>query len=175
MFLSGCKSNNDEMDQALSFRQQLENANDCSFYATITADFGESTYKFKLHCTVDETGEMRFTVCEPETLSGISGTFSAEGGKLTFDDSVLAFPSVIEGELSPVSTPWILYTCLLKGYISSCGAADDGIQMIIDDTFNGENLQCIVWLNSDQKPVYGEIVWKGRRVLSVNVEEFHFS
>lgn len=115
---------------------------------------------------------MKFTVCEPETISGISGTFSADGGKLTFEESVLAFPSVIEGELSPISTPWILYNCLIKGYISSCGTADKGIQMVIDDSYNGENLQCIVWLGADNRPLYSEIIWKDRRVLSVNVDEF---
>ncbi len=172
LLFTGCNNKHDEMDQALLFRQSLENASICSFYSQITADFGDATYQFKLFSTVDEKGEMKFTVCEPETISGIGGTFSADGGKLTFEDSVLAFPSVIEGELSPISTPWILYNCLIKGYISSCGTADKGIQMVIDDSYNGENLQCIVWFGADNRPLYSEIIWKDRRVLSVNVDEF---
>ena len=116
-----------------------------------------------------------FSVVAPESIAGIEGVINSEGGGLKFDDKIIAFPLVIEQTISPISAPWILLKSLRSGYISACGSSDDGTQVIIDDSFSGQNIQCYLWLNDDDLPFYSEIVWNDRRVLSIDVEEMVFS
>ena len=67
-----------------------------SFDASVTADYGDSLYTFSMHCQTDTQGQVRFTVTQPETISGITGTIDGTGGKLRFDDQILTFPLMAE-------------------------------------------------------------------------------
>ena len=104
----------------MDFRAKLL-AQAVSFDAEITADYGDKTYTFAMHCESDTKGDMTFTVTAPESIAGISGTISASGGKLTFSDTALAFDLMADDQLSPVSAPWILMKTLRSGYLTSCG------------------------------------------------------
>ena len=109
----------------------------------------------------------------PESISGISGVLSADGGKITFDeDRALAFPMLAEGELTPISASWILYETLRSGYITSCGTDADGIRVTLNDTYEDEALQVDVWLNGEDLPEKAEIFWEGRLVLSMMIMNF---
>ena len=72
-----------------------------------------------MDCKADSSGNLTFTVVKPETISGITGTLSGDGGNLTFDDTALHFELMAENQLSPVSAPWILIKTLRNGYITS--------------------------------------------------------
>lgn len=117
---------------------------------------------------------MRFSVTEPETISGIAGSIKDAEGQLTFDDKVLAFQLLADGLITPVCAPWLLCKALRSGYISSCGKDADLIRVGIDDSFQGETLRVDLWLNQDHIPVRGEILWKGRRIMSVDVHNLNF-
>ncbi len=163
------------MDVAFSLRQKLLNCQECRFSTEITTDFDEEVFQFGMDCIVGKTGDIAFSVTSPTSIAGISGSISADGGGLTFDSKILAFPLVIEEELSPVGAPWIVLNCLRNGYLSSCGQTDDGVQIIIDDTFHGENIQCMLWLDHDDMPYYSEVVWRGRRILTATIENIVIS
>ena len=82
VWLTGCGKGTAPMEQALHLRGSLQGKS-CHFEAVVTADYGDAWYTFRLHCAFDGTGAMTFTVLEPETISGITGTVSAMGGALT--------------------------------------------------------------------------------------------
>ena len=160
------------MDNAIALRRSLMEANGCSFNAVITADNGDDLHSFSMKCTTDPQGDMHFEVLSPDTISGITGIVSESNGKLTFDDQVLLFETIADGELTPVSAPWVLVRTLQSGYIRSCGADGNNLRIQLDDSYSDNAIQLEVWLDEAQKPIRGEILWEGRRILSIDVTEF---
>ncbi len=153
-------------------REKLLTMESCSFQACIRADYGELSYAFSVSCQGDREGNLCFDVIAPESIAGIRGEIDAQGGQLTFEDTVLGFPLLADGEVSPVSAPWILLRTLLGGYISACSEEGDYLHVMMDDSYEEEALQLDVWLNANSLPHYAEIVWQGRRVLSIEIISF---
>lgn len=173
LFLFGCSGETSELNRAMGLRQQLLDCDSCSFTAEITADFGDTTYTFTLACLGKSDGSLAFTVQKPESISGIGGSLSAGGGKITFEeDRAVAFPMLAEGEVTPVSAPWLLYNTLRSGYIASCGMEGELLRVTLNDSYEEEALQVDVWLNSEDRPETAEILWEGRRILTVRVADF---
>ncbi len=161
------------MNKALSLRQRLLSASECQFDCEITADYGDLIYTFLLNCKFDQYGSMTFQVIEPESIADISGKISSQGGLLTFDDTALGFPLMADGYLSPVSAPWIFVKTLRSGYIHACDSVEGGIRLILHDSYEESPLQIDVWMNDDMIPNHSEILWQGRKILSLNVNDFH--
>ena len=115
---------------------------------------------------------MSFCVIEPAGISGITGKVHAKGGELTFDDSALAFPLLADGYISPVSAPWVFMKALRSGYIDSCGTVEEGFYILLNDSFEENPIQVDVYTNTDFIPIRTEMVWKGKRVLSIDVSNF---
>ncbi len=174
LLLTGCKSENVAMERAISLRDKMLKSGGCQFNASVIADYGEKYYTFEMKCQIDKLGNLSFEVIKPETISGIKGTVSEEKGALTFDDKVLAFELMADDQITPVCAPWIMIHTLRSGYISACGASGDGLHMQIDDSYAEDALQLDIWTNETDLPIQGEILWKGRRILTVSVTDFIF-
>lgn len=170
--LTGCRGGSGGMERALSLRDRLLKSNGCSFQAVITADYGSALYTFSMACQADSQGNVSFTVTEPQTISGITGIISQQGGKLTFDGQALAFETLADGQITPVCAPWLLIHTLRSGYLSSCGQDEDGLRLGIDDSYQDDALHLDIWLCKNDLPVRGEILWQGRRVVSLEVRNF---
>ena len=173
VLLAGCAGARDTMDRAMALRSALL-AKGAEFDATVTADYGDKTYSFGMHCRMEAQGKVTFFVTAPETIAGITGTVSASGGKLTFDGNALAFTLLADGQVSPVSGPWLLMKTLRSGYLTSCGVEDGCLRIAIDDSYEDDALHLDVWLDESDCPKRGEILWKGRRILTVEIENFVF-
>ena len=171
MVLAGCAGGNEELDRAMALRAKLL-ASGCSFDTTITADYGDKTHAFGVSCTADGQGNVSFTVTEPETIAGITGTLSGDGGKLTFDDTALAFPLLADGQVTPVSATWLMMNTLRGGYVRSCGMDGEQLRLSIDDSYEEESLHLDYWLGEGDIPVRCEIVYNDRRILSLQVSNF---
>lgn len=174
LFLTGCSGTNSQMDRALFLRSSLEKGSGCSFSCTVTADYGDKLYSFGMDCVVDSQGSLSFTVTAPETIAGITGSVSEDGGKLTFDDVALAFELMADNLLSPVSAPWLLVHTLRSGYLTSCGLENGVLRLSIDDSYEDDAAHLDIWLDESDLPARGEIFWDGRRILSVEVNNFAF-
>lgn len=172
LVLTGCAGNNGELDRAMALRAKLLAASGCSFDAVITADYGDKTYSFSVACTSDGQGNVTFTVNEPESIAGITGTISGEGGKLTFDDTALAFELLADGQVTPVSAPWLLVKTLRGGYVSACGVDGEQIRISVDDSYEEDAMHLDIWLGEGDLPVRGDILFDDRRILSLEVKNF---
>lgn len=172
LVLSGCTGSASEIDRALALRSRLVSANCCRFDTEVTADFGDQLYTFAMSCEADSTGKVNFSVTEPESIAGITGTISQVGGQLTFDGAALAFELLANDRFSPVSAPWVLIHTLMSGYITSCAGSDKGLLLYIDDSYEDDALNLTVWLDQNDQPTAAEISWQGRRILSMTVSNF---
>lgn len=173
ILLAGCSGKQEEMDRAMALRSKLL-AQGAAFDAEITADYGKELYTFSMSCQMDTQGKLTFSVTAPESIRGIGGEISAAGGALAFDEEALSFPLLADGQVTPVSAPWVLMHTLRSGYLTSCGSEGDTLRIAIDDSYEDDALHLDIWLDSDDLPARGEILWQGRRILSVVVKNFRF-
>lgn len=172
LLLAGCGGKNEELDRAMALRAKLLASTECRFDAAITADYGDQVHKFGVSCTSDGQGDVIFTVKEPDTIAEITGKLSGDGGKLTFDDTALAFPLLADGQITPVSAPWLFVKTLRGGYVRACGMDGDQLRLSIDDSYEADALHLDIWLGEDDIPVRCEIVYGDRRILSLEVSNF---
>ena len=172
--ITGCHGRESPLTPALELRKALLAAQTCSFQTVITADYGEDLYTFQMDCCADSTGKLTFTVLEPTSIAGITGSISKDKAALTFDGHVLAFPVLAEGDLSPVSAPWIFLNSLRGGYLSGCSEQADGFCLYLDDTFGADPLQLEIWTDTNCVPIGAEIIWHDRRILSIEIRNFQF-
>ena len=171
LMLCGCSGSESKMENVLFLRSNMS-SNGCTFRAKVTADYGDEIYHFTLDCLFEPSGKLKFTVIEPESISGIEGSISSGGGELTFDDALLAFAPMADGQISPVAAPWVIMKALLSGYITSCGIEDSYIRASIRDSYADDAIMTDIWITKENIPVWGEILWKNRRILTVEVVNF---
>lgn len=169
--LCGCSGKKAELDRAMNLRVTLLSAG-CTFDADITADYGDEVYNFSVSCEGDSEGNLGFTVTAPESIAGITGVVSQEGGKLTFDGTAVTFPLLADEQLSPVSAPWILLKTLRGGYFSAAGMEEELLRLTIDDSYEEDALQLDIWLNGENQPVRADILYDGCRILALTVSNF---
>ena len=172
VLLSGCTGKRDELDRAMKLRASLLGCLGCNFDVAITADYGDELHKFSMNCRSGGRGDVEFTVLQPESIAGITGQISSGEGKLTFDDVVLQFPLLADNQVTPISGPWILMKTLLGGYLTAVCEEDDLLHLTINDSYEEDALQMEIWLNSDDVPVCAEILYDGRRIVAMTVENF---
>ncbi len=174
VLVSGCSNENKSLERALSLRSKLQDSSGCSFHTVVTADYGEKVYMFTMECQTDQEGNLFFTVTEPASIAGITGNIDNDGGAITFNDTVLAFQTIADDQVTPVTAPWLLIKTLRSGYLKGCTETDSGYQISIDDSYEENALHLNIWTDRNLHPVSGEIFWQGRRVLTIAVEEFAF-
>ncbi len=172
IMLSGCRGNGGGMDRPLQFRKNLHESSGCTFDAVITADYGNKCYEFELSCKVNNGSELSFCVIQPETISGISGIISEQSAALTFDDKILAFEMLADGQITPVMAPWLTIRALSSGFINACGTEGENLRVQIDDSFKQSPLKLDVWFDAADHPVRAQILWDGRRILSLEIKNF---
>lgn len=170
--MSGCGKGDHNVDRVLALRQNLLNGNGCTFYCEIVADYGDSLYTFGMNCSTDKDGNLDFAVEEPDSISGITGRISSEQAHLTFDDQVLLFEMMADGQVTPVSGPWLMMKALRSGYISACSIVNNGVQLYIQDSYEEDALMLDISLSSSFIPESAQIVFDGKRILSLRVEDF---
>lgn len=167
LFLTGCA---DTRENPLTLRENLLSEG-CVFQGEITADYGDTLSRFTLDCRCDPQGDVTFSVAAPESIQGITGRLSAGKGTLTFDGTGLSFPLLADGQLSPVSAPWILTRAMRGGYIRSTGKEGELTRITMDDSFAENPIQVDLWLEG-ATPIRAELCYKGEKILSMLLREY---
>ena len=174
--LLGCAGPEESrMDEALAFRAALVGAGGCSFMGEITADYGDEVHTFSAACTTDDTGALSFSLTAPETIAGIAGTVRSDGGKLTFDETALAFGLLADGKVSPATAPYVVAESWRTGYITSVGQEENGLRMTVDTSFEENPLTVDTWLDREKGiPIWSEVCYNGQRILTISISEFQY-
>ena len=170
--LTGCDTGNDALNHAMDLRKRILETQECRFQSAVTADYGENIYTFQMDCVVDSSGTLEFTVTDPQTIDGMTGRITDSEASLIYEDKILAFPMLADGTLTPVSAPWIFINTLRSGYITGCGEEKDGLCLYIDDSYEENPLHLQIHTDEIANPVSAEIIWKDRRILSLDIRNF---
>ena len=168
----GCTTTKSSVDKALELRQKLINAQGCTFDVSITADYVESIYTFEMQCSVDQSNNLNFTVTQPDTISGISGLINLDQSHFTFDDKMLIFSTISDGQISPVSAPWVFINALKNGYIRASSQTSGGYTVYVDDSYKENALELEILIDVNDSPVSADIHWQGRRILALRISNF---
>ena len=174
ILLNGCDRSENPIDNALNLRNNILSSNGTNFSAFITADYQDAIYTFELACSEDKEGNLSFTVNAPKSIAGITGILTDDQYALTFDDKVLAFPPLSDGEISPVAAPYFFMKALRSGYVSGCESEGDGYCIYIDDSFLNNQMHIQVISDINMIPVRAEIICNNFRVLSLDISNFAF-
>lgn len=172
LLITGCGSGGGELQRGLDLRSDLLKSQSCTFDAKITADYGDKLFEFTLSCQGDAAGNVAFAVAEPETIAGITGKVAESGGTLTFDGTALAFPHMADDQITPVMAPWVLLRSLRSGYLTSAGTEGELLRLSLDDSYEEDALHLDVWLDEGDMPIRAEILYDGRRLLSMVLENW---
>lgn len=172
LLLTGCSGAAEEIQRGMQLRSALLGCSHCSFDVEVTADYGDALHRFSLECGSDSQGDLRFTVTQPESIAGIQGTIAHGTGKLTFPDTAVQFDLMADDQLSPVSGPWILLNGLRSGHLQAAGMEGELLRLSLADGFEEDALYLDVWLNGQNQPIRGEVLYDGRRILSMEVSGF---
>ncbi len=171
--LTGCRAEESVLSQAVSFRGKLVSSGGCSFRAEITADYGDYVHCFTVDCDADVDGTVQFTVLEPETITGISGKLTEDGGCITYDGLQLAFELLASDQISPVSAPGYMANCWLKEYILSAGQEDRIYRVTYEKKINGKDLLLDTCFENDI-PISADLCYNGYRILHLKISDFAF-
>lgn len=163
-----------ELSTAVEFRSKLVSSGGAEFSAEVFADFGETVQTFCMDCQCDEVGNLTFTVTSPETLSGITGTVTDSGGKITYDGMAMDFGLLANGNVIPAAAPAIVCDCWIDGYISSAGEDGDGFRVTYEKDFDEKSLTVDTWFEKNI-PICAEVCYNNIRILSITIQDFSFS
>ena len=155
----------------MAFRDALLSGQECRFNMEITADYGQEIYAFGMFCRSDSSGNIVFQVTAPESISGIEGSLSFNGGTLDFADTALQFDLMTDDQLTPVSAPWILMKTLRSGYLASACWEGELLRLTMDDSYEEGALRLDVWLE-EGKPIRSDVLYDGKRILTLDVKSF---
>lgn len=170
--LAGCTDGSAEIEQGLALRSSLLSANSVNFQMEIIAEYHDRFSSFTLDCLGMSDGSISFTVTEPESIAGIGGTISDSGGALIFDDTVLHFEWMADGQLSPVSAPWVIFHALRCGYIKTVSKESENVLLLIEDSCEDACLDTEILLDDTGVPQGADVFYEGKRILSVDVKLF---
>ena len=170
--LSGCSPGAGEMNRCLALRKQVLGASAVCFTVHGAADYGSEVFEFSMDCEGKPDGSLDFVMTAPETISGISGSVTAQGGKLRFSETVVAFPNLAEDLPSPVSAPWALYETLRNGFFRSAGKEGEAIVLEADSGYREGDFSLEITLDDGEKVTGCDIFDGERRILTLSVENF---
>ena len=161
------------MQNGLDFRTRLLESEGCQYSCQIEADYGERVYDFSLDCIFDgEDGHL--TVTAPENIAGITAVVDRDDASLEFDGLSLQYGELANGHVAPLTGPWLLGSAWAEDYISHAGAEGEQTRITYRKGYHDEEVIIDTWLR-DGLPVYAEVSCEGRRVLTIQIQDFVFS
>lgn len=172
--LVGCSPQNSNLNGVMTLRESLLSSETCTFTTIITADYGDVIYTFKMSCKADPNGNITFEVVQPESISGITGQLSDNRGGITFDDKILAFETLTDGQIAPVYMPWIMLKALRSGYVRSCTDDSQSCMVLIDDTYGDNTIEFQFLLDTNFTPQSVEIICGSRRIALMEITNFAY-
>lgn len=173
--LTACGSKESkELQAPMDFRAQLLQAGECTFSASVTADYGENVQQFVLHCDCRTDGTASLEITAPKTISGITAQISDHGGKLAFDGAAVSFGTLADRTAAPISAPSLVVSAWADAYISAAGTEGTARRITYESGYDEEQLFIDCWFNEKNIPICAEICYNDKTVLKIEIADFSF-
>lgn len=179
LLLSGCGRGDKNAERLAEARTRALGAA-CAMEASVTADYGDRVYDFTLRLEESAPGEGVVSVLAPETLAGVTVSYTAGCGTLRYDDLTLDTGELTKSGLSPMEALPALLQSWRSGAVTSIGREKLGetetLFLRCDASGNGEEtVGHLLWLEEESgRPVQMEIVADGRTAFYCTVDSFDF-
>lgn len=160
------------MQQALDLRTALGAAGGCAFTAEVTADYGEKIYAYTMDCVCEAGAGARFTLRAPQTLAGISAEISADGARVSYEDTEVGFSTLAGGRLAPMQLPWLLADGWYSGRIRAAGREDGLVRVTCQLGYGEQALTLDTWLGEDGFPRKSTVSCDGQTLLTAEIQNF---
>lgn len=173
-FISACSGQTSDsgLQRALDFRTALMASAGCAYEARVLADYGERVYDFNLQCEYIPDREAKLTVISPDIISGISAVISSDGTNVEFDGASLDFGEMANGNVAPMTVPFLLGRAWSSEYIHSVGQDGDYILVSYLMGYGDREIVVETWLADDGTPVRCDISHAGTRCITVSISDF---
>ncbi|HPE16219.1 MAG TPA: hypothetical protein PK597_04620 [Oscillospiraceae bacterium] len=177
LLLSGCGRGDRDAEWLLSARTRALSAA-CVMEASVTADYGDRVYEFTLCLEEEAPGEGIVAVLTPETLAGVTMSYTAEGSALRYDDLTLDTGELAGTGLSPMEALPALLRSWRSGAVTSTGREKIGetetVLVRCDASEDAEEtVEHLLWLEEESgRPVQMEIVANGYAAFRCTVDSF---
>lgn len=174
LLLAGCStSQEDAVQEALNFRTSLLAADNCTFTADVTADYGERVGNFTLECTYSpSTNAAELTVTAPDFIAGISAAVDGEEADVTFEDVSLELGTLAGGQVAPLQLPQLLGDAWTYSYVESQSEEGDGFLVTYRSGYDQDELLVFTRFDSAMTPVQAEVYCDGVCVLTAALSEY---
>lgn len=167
---TGCSAKGTPMQDAIIFRTKLMETGSCSFTAEITANYEDRQYGFTMACSY-EAEQTVLEVLAPENIAGITAYVKENDTRLQFDGTELTFGAMANGNISPVSSPWLLTQCWVGEYIAFAAKEEETERITYLRGYDEEELTVDTWF-SEGVPVYAEVSWDNYKYISIRILDF---
>ncbi len=173
LLLTGCGSQESEVQEALDFRVGLLQATSCRFTAEASADFGERVFEFTADCVyTPQEGRAELVLTAPESVAGISASAQSDGAALSFDGLRLELGQLANGRIAPLQLPKLLGDAWGGGYIESEAELPDGYLVSYRSGYGDSELLIYTWFNEQLHPTEAEVYYADERVLHAGLSAF---
>lgn len=173
LLLTSCSAAENAMQDALTFREVLQEAGGCSFKATVVTEVEDRGYSFTMASRYAVGGPATITILDPETIAGISATMTDRDAVLAFDGMELDFGTLDDAMSTPLYAPLVFGQCWDTAYIDCAGADGDFYRVTYRLGYEQEELILETWF-SGGVPVRCELYRQETMLLSAAVEDFTF-
>lgn len=174
LLFCGCKSTENDLQEAIDFRASLVQAGGCSFRAEITADFDDYVEMFTVDCDCDADGTTRLTIVSPENLQGITATVTDRGGTITFDGLSVDFGLLADGNVIPAAAPAIAVTCWSSEYIAAAGTEGELYRVTYEKDFERKRVNVDTCFKNGL-PISSEVCYNNQNILKIAISEFNLN
>jgi len=167
MLLSSCAAEGKTESAAQAVRRTFTEAESVRMNMTLTADYGEKVYEFKVRWTGTESAGT-LEVLSPESIAGLTAVLDEEGSRLLYDGAVFETGALFGDGLSPAEAPPLMLETWKAGYaVERASESVDGEKTaaLSYDLPGGDRLK--TWFDTETLlPVRAEIVENGSAVLT---------
>lgn len=171
LFFCACGGKNGADQLAKDITKEMAGAKSLTAIVSLTADYGERVYKYKLRC-VYKSDETELEVMEPEGIKGLKAHVTEKGTGLELGGITLDTGSLFGHGLSPLEGIPMMIKAWREGYITEARREkQDGVEYLVlgydlSGPDSDSKIMHTVWFDVKSRlPVRAEILSDGYRVL----------
>ena len=168
----GGKENN-PLQAPMDFRAGLLAAGGCTYTGHVTLDTGERVYDYTLQTDWSADGRMEARITAPDLLAGITARLEPGSTRLEYDGVAMDLGDTGGGPICPMNAPALVCAGWSEGYIA-CADTSPAPTVTYESGWGADTVTVNTRFE-DGLPVWAELVYRNRTVLTMEITDFSLS